>query len=68
MYHWKIRIRLRGIIISPKKAVYFKLMYLYRYLAYVIINILAVPTSNLFLIPECITAGGRAETAEKFVG
>jgi hypothetical protein len=33
----------------------------------VIINILAVPTSNLFLISECTTAGGRAETAEKFI-
>lgn len=43
-------------------------MHLYRYLAYVIINILAIAALNLVLIPECTTAGGRAETAEKFVG
>lgn len=43
-------------------------MHLYMYLAYVIINILVVLASNLFLIPECTTAGGRAEASENHVG
>lgn len=68
MYHGKVRIRPTGMIISQKKAVHFRSVHLYRYLAYVIINILAAATLNLVLIPGRTTAGGRTETAEKFVG
>lgn len=49
-------------------AAYLRLMHLYMYLAYVIINILVVLASNLFLTPECTTAGGRAEASENHVG
>lgn len=53
--------------VQKKAAVYSRLMRLYMYLAYVILNILVL-VSNLFLIPECTTAGGRAEASEKHVG
>lgn len=36
--------------------------------AHVIVNILVMLTLRLFLIPNCITAGGRTEAAEKQVG
>lgn len=54
--------------IKKNPAAYLRLMHLYMYLAYVIINILVVLASNLFLTPECTTAGGRAEASENHVG